>query len=244
MPMSATIPLPTSPSNQSTHVFPTNLYFTPTGATALRYWTTSGVRERVVNFPAALLTQPPDATALITLSDHSTTNVRARDTSSEPATVGITPQFLSTAEAVLFNAFRAMPLKPDGDWRLAEGVFSETYQATFAALLRMLRQPPEARWCVRGEPGWFLQFGLRETDGSYTMGAFVLPCGKPAVLTFRAEDLIQTLPPERPFAEMDVITVADGLPEQKNAALVWDTRIRLPIADRGAALIRLLPTYA
>ncbi len=219
MPTSATIPLPTSPSKHNTlHVFPTNLYFTPTGATVLRYQTSCGVRERTVDFPAALLTQPADDDACVT------------------------PRLLTTPEEVLFHAFRALPLMPHGDWRLAEDRFSETYRATFNALLRMLRQPPEARWCVRGEPGCFLQFGLREADGSYTMGAFVLPCGKPAVLTFRAEDLIQMLPPAQPFATMEVMSVADGLPARTDEAVAWDTRIRLPIADRGAALIRLTKT--
>ncbi len=197
---------------------PINLYFTAEGHTALRYWTRRGdVLERRVPFPAALITAPVDDEA------------------------EVKPRLLRTPEEVLFCAFRGMPLAPEGDWTLAEEGFSEVYRKTFAAFLRMLRKPPAERWCVRGEPGWFLQFGLREEDGSYTMGAFVVPCGKPAVLTFRAEDLIQTLPPSQPFATMDITSEADGLAEQLDAAMVWDTRIRLPIAERGAALVRLRP---
>ncbi len=197
---------------------PINLYFTADGKTALRYWTQGGaVVERVVSHPAALVTLPPDATA------------------------EVSPQVLDTPEALLFAAFRGMPLAPEKAWRLAEEGFSPTMRATFEAFLRMLRLPPEARWCVRGEPGWFLQFGLREDDGRYTMGAFVLPCGKPAVLTFRAEDLIRDLPPAQPFATMDITSVADGLAEQVDRAMAWDTRVRLPIQDRGAALVTLRP---
>ncbi len=197
---------------------PTNLYFTE-GKTALRYWTTKGeARERVVPFPAALLTAPPDSEA------------------------AITPRVLETPAEVLFCAFRALPLAPDAPWALAEGHFSPLYQHTFDALLRMLRKAPEERWCVRGEPGWFLQFGLQEDDGSYTMGAFVLPCGKPAVLTFRAEDLISALPPAQPFAEMQITTVADGLEAQTQDGYAWDTRIRLPMQDNGAALVSCIPS--
>ncbi len=170
-----------------------------------------------MSHPAALLMAPPDPTAMGN------------------------PHLLQTPEEVLFCAFRGMPLCPEGDWCLAEESFSDTFRATFEALLRMLRKPPEERWCVRGEPGWFLQFGLREEDGSYTMGAFVLPCGKPAVLTFRAEDLIRDLPPREPFATMEVSSIADGLPLQTDCHMAWDTRVRLPIADRGAALIVLRP---
>ncbi|MGN0886470.1 MAG: hypothetical protein ACI4RT_05675 [Candidatus Spyradenecus sp.] len=198
---------------------PVNLYFTAQGRTALRYWRADGcVVERQVPSPAALLCQAADPEAVAS------------------------PRVLESAEAVLFAAFREMPLCPQGAWMLdASGGFSPLYRETFAALLRMLRCAPEARWCRRGEPGWFLQFGLREVDGSYTMGAFVLPCGKPAVLTFRAADLIEALPGERPFATMDVLSAADGLPEQRDEAVGWDARIRLPIAERGAALVRLLP---
>ncbi len=197
---------------------PVNLYFQPDGTTALRYWCKhGGVVERCAAFPAQLLTLPPDADAAVTACA------------------------LETPAAVLFAAFRAMPLAPALDWRLAGAGMSEVYQATFAALLRMLRLPPERRWCVRGEPGWFLQFGLQEADGSYTMGAFVLPCGKPAALTFRTTDLIEHLMPEEAFERADFITEADGLPAQTDAALPWDTRVRLPIADNGAALVRIRP---
>ena len=73
------------------------------------------------------------------------------------------------------------------------------------------------------------------------MGAFVLPCGKPAVLTFRLEDLIDTLPPASPFEKVDILSEADGLPAQCDQGLPWDTRVRLPIADNGAALLRITP---
>lgn len=196
-----------------------NLYFTPEGKTALRYRLTTGERrERTVDFPSALLTQPAEPEAEVNL------------------------QPLHNPEAALFAAFRAIPLRPDAPWTLTESPdFSPLYRETFAALLRMMRLPPEQRWCRRGEPGRFLQFGFREKDGSYTMGAFILPCGKPAVLTFRAEDLITALPPDFPFATMEIRSVADGLPEQIDPEKAWDTRIRLPIADRGAALITLRP---
>ncbi len=198
---------------------PVNLYFTEKGYTALRYWTQDGaVVERVVSFPAALVLTPPDPIA------------------------AVAPRCLCTPEEVLFCAFRGMPLVPQGDWYLADEGFSPTYRSAFDALLRLLRKPPSERWCVRGEPGWFLQFGLREADGSYTMGAFVLPCGRPAVLTFRAEDLIRTLPPQSPFEAMEVTTVADGLLPRTDYGYAWDTRIRLPINDRGAALVTLRPT--
>lgn len=196
-----------------------NLYFTPTGETALRYRLSSGERrQRTVAFPAALLTQPEEPEAEVNL------------------------QPLPSPEAVLFAAFRTLPLRPNARWTLEDNPdFSPLYRETFAALLRMMRLPPEKRWCRRGEPGKFLQFGLQEADGSYTMGAFILPCGKPAVLTFRAEDLITTLPPEKPFATMEITSDADGLCAQVNPDMAWDTRIRLPIADRGAALIKLKP---
>lgn len=198
-----------------------NLYFTPEGKTALRYRLTSGERrERTVAYPAALLSLPGESEAEVNL------------------------QPLHNPEAVLFAAFRAIPLRPDAPWTLTDAPdFTPLFRETFAALLRMMRLPPEARWCRRGEPGKFLQFGFREADGSYTMGAFVLPCGKPAVLTFRAEDLITALPPEKPFATMTITSAADGLAEQVDAAMAWDTRIRLPIADRGAALITLRPHH-
>ena len=198
---------------------PVNLYFTAEGRTALRYWRADGsVVERQVSSPAALLCQEADPEAVVS------------------------PRVLESAEAVLFAAFRELPLCPQGAWALAgEGGFSPLYRKVFAALLRMVRLAPSERWCRRGEPGWFLQFGLREVDGSYTMGAFVLPCGKPAVLTFRAADLIEALPGAQPFATMDVLSAADGLAEQRDEAVGWDARIRLPIADRGAALVRLLP---
>lgn len=197
---------------------PVNLFFTPDGQTALRYWRKDGtVRERRVRFPAQLLTAAPDADA------------------------AVRPRCLETPHAALFAAFRGIPLYPGGDWRLAEGdAFRPLFRQTFAALLAMLRRPPEERWCVRGEPGGFLQFGFRDAQG-YTMGALALPCGRPIVLTFRAEDLIGALPPPRPFAEMDITSEADGLPPRTDPAMAWDTRIRLPLADSGGALLRLSP---
>lgn len=196
-----------------------NLYFTPEGKTALRYRLTSGERrQRTVDFPAALLTQCGEPAAEVNL------------------------QPLHNPEAALFAAFRTIPLRPEAPWELTDSSdFTPLFRETFAALLRMMRLPPEARWCRRGEPGKFLQFGFREADGSYTMGAFILPCGKPAVLTFRAEDLITALPPPEPFATMDITSAADGLSEQTDPEMAWDARIRLPIADRGAALITLRP---
>ena len=197
---------------------PVNLYFKPDGSTALRYWRRDGsVAERSAAFPAQLLTSAPDAEAAVAVQD------------------------LTTPAAVLFAAFRAMPLAPHLAWQLNGTEMSEVYRATFAALLRMLRLPPEQRWCVRGEPGWFLQFGLREADGSYTLGAFVLPCGKPAALTFRTADLIEHLPPETAFEFADFVTEADGVPARTDCALPWDTRVRLPIQDNGAALVRVIP---
>lgn len=197
---------------------PANLYFTPEGWTALRYWRRDGsVCERRVRFPAQLLTAPPDPAA------------------------DVRPRTLDTPHAALFAVFRTIPLRPEGDWRLAEGeAFLPCFRKAFDVLLAMLRRPPEERWCVRGEPGWFVQFGFRETKG-YAMGALVLPCGKPAVLTFRAADLIEALPPPHPFAEMDILSEADGLPPRTDAAQGWDTRLRLPIADCGGALVRLMP---
>lgn len=198
---------------------PINLHFDARGRTHLRYWGGGAPRERVVPCPAALLMAPPDPEA-----------------EADPRGRG-----LDTPRAALFHAFRAMPLRPEADWRLAPGeAFTPLWRTAWETLVAMLRRPPEARWCVRGEPGWFLQFGLREDDGSYVMGALVLPTGKPAVLTFRAGDLIEALPPPRPFAEMDATTEADGLPAQTDR-LPWDTRIRLPIATPGAALLTLRP---
>ena len=209
---------PSSVLRERSERLPVNLYFTAQGRTALRYWRADGsVAERQVSSPAALLCQEADPEAVVS------------------------PRVLESAEAVLFAAFRELPLCPQGAWALAGEGFSPLYREAFAALLRMLRRAPSERWCRRGEPGWFLQFGLREADGSYTMGAFVLPCGKPAVLTFRAADLIEALPGAQPFATMDVLSAADGLAEQRNEAVGWDARIRLPIADRGAALVRLFP---
>ena len=199
---------------------PVNLYFTAEGQTAVRYRRTDGtVAERRVRFPAQLLVQPPDSAA------------------------DVRPGCLDTPYAALFAAFRGIPLRPEGNWHLAKGgAFSPVFRAAFEALLKMLRRPPEERWCVRGEPGWFLQFGFRE-GRDYAMGALVLPCGTPAVLTFRSEDLIEALPPNVPFAEMDLSSVADGLPEQRATAQGWDTRLRLPIADCGGAMVRLFPRY-
>ncbi len=194
---------------------PINLYFTPQGQTAVRYTTRDrAVVERVVDYPAALLTAPPDDAACVR------------------------PRMLSSPQEALFEAFRGIPLCPEGDWTLAPKGFLPTFREAFALLLRMLRQPPEARWCVRGEPGWFVQFGLRAPDG-YTMGALVLPCGKPAVLTFRAKDLIRALPPAQPFATVTITSEADGLCRRVDEAMAWDTRVRLPIADNGGALVQL-----
>ena len=199
---------------------PVNLYYDVNGQTVLRYWRTDGsVAERRVAFPAQLLTQPADEQAAVS----------ARE--------------LETPAAVLFAAFRQMPLAPQADWRLTGQGMSACFEETFAALVRMLRLPAAKRWCVRGEPGWFLQFGFQEDDGSYTMGAFVLPCGKPAVLTFRLEDLVDTLPPKVAFETVDILSEADGLPAQRDEGFAWDTRVRLPIADHGAALLRILPRW-
>lgn len=199
-------------------MLPVNLYYNQQGQTVLRYWLQTGAtNERVVAAPAYLLTALADAQAVVNAC------------------------VLETPSAVLYSAFRRMPLCPEADWQLTGDAFSTLYQQVFEALVRMLRLPPSKRWCVRGEPGWFLQFGFQEADGSYTMGAFVLPCGKPAVLTFRAEDLIEALPPKAPFATMDIQSEADGLAAQMDCAQPWDTRIRLPIADNGAALVRLFP---
>ena len=198
---------------------PVNLYYTADGRTVLRYWTRSGrIRERIVRHPAALLMQPPDVEA------------------------DVSPGVLETPEAVMFAAFRALPLCPHGAWCLASGRFSTVYERVFALLLRMLREQSERRWCVRGEPGWFLQFGVGEQDPvQYSLGAFVLPCGRPAVLTFRTADMVERVPMERPFAEMTVISEADGLPARIDDRMPWDTRVRLPIAERGAAKITLNP---
>ena len=199
---------------------PRNLYYTQHGTTVLRYWQNNGKSAcRETPYPAALLSCPPDPSA------------------------SVRPGVLETPRAVMFEAFRGLPLAPTGDWTLGPDGFSPLYRNVFAALLRMLRLPPEQRWCVRGEPGWFLQFGLHETDGSYTLGAFILPCGKPAVLTFRSADLLDALPSETPFVAMDITSASDGLSEQTDERMGWDTRIRLPIADNGAALIRLRPRY-
>lgn len=197
---------------------PTNLYY-DRGRTCLRYWAGGAPRERVAPFPAALVTLPPDPEA------------------------EVTPRALATPAEALFQMFRGIPLRPEGAWSLAEGAFPPVWREAFGHFLRMVHQPPEARWCVRGEPGWFLQFGLREADGAYTLGAFVLPCGKPAVLTFRAEDLIEALPPPRFFAVMDIRSEADGLEAREDEAWPWDTRVRLPIASPGAAIVRLRPRF-
>lgn len=197
---------------------PLNLHFDDRGCTCLRYWTAGGVRTRIVPYPAALLTAPPAPEA------------------------EVSPRTLATPAEALFQTFRALPLRPDGPWVLAGGdAFPPVWRKAFAALLRLLRRPPAERWCVRGEPGWFLQFGLRETDGAYTMGAFVLPNGKPAVLTFRPCDLIEALPPAHPFATMDIVSEADGLAARTDPDLPWDTRVRLPIATPGGALLTLRP---
>lgn len=200
--------------------WPVNLVYEASGGVLLRYWVCggAGVRERRVRCPAALLRGAPDGEAMVR------------------------PGVLETPEAVLFAAFRGMPLVPGPGWRLAEGgAFSPLYREVFGALQRFFLLPERERWCVRGEPGWFLQFGFREGDGSYVMGAFVLPCGKPAALTFRVADLVEALPLERPFGEVRVWSAADGLPAEDRAGLAWDVRVRLPIVERGAALVRVFP---
>lgn len=196
---------------------PLNLHFDDRGHTCLRYWTAMGVRTRTVPSPAALLTAPPVPEA------------------------EVVPRVLATPAEALFQMFRGIPLRPDGAWALEAEAFPPIWREAFAAFMRMMALPTEARWCVRGEPEWFLQFGLRETDGSYTMGAFVLPCGKPAVLTFRPCDLIEALPPTPPFATMNIISEADGLAARTDPGLPWDTRVRLPIATPGGALLTLRP---
>lgn len=199
---------------------PINLYHDPLGRTHLRYRVRGGAwRGRVVACPAALLASPPDPEA---------------DLPAEPE------PFETPAQA-LFHAFRAMPLRPDLPWRLADvEAFTPLWRETFALLVAFLRRPPAERWCPRGEPGHFLQFGFREGNGHYRLAAFVLPTGKPAVLTFRPEDLIRAQPPPHPFAESDLTSQADGLPPQTDR-LPWDTRVRLPIATPGAAMLRLAP---
>lgn len=198
---------------------PVNLYYDARGRTCLRYWALGAPRGRTVAFPAALLTQPPDPEA------------------------EVAPRVFASPAEALFGMFRGMPLRPEGGWALAREGFPAVWREAFDAFLRMLRLPPGERWCVRGEPGWFLQFGLREADGAYTMGAFVLPCGRPAVMTFRAEDLIEALPPPRFFAVMDIRSEADGLEAREDEAWPWDTRVRLPIASPGAAIVRLRPRF-
>ena len=42
-------------------------------------------------------------------------------------------------------------------------------------------------------------------------------------------------------SDLDIRSEADGLPPRVDAAMGWDTRIRLPIADAGGALLRLTP---
>lgn len=197
---------------------PVNLYFTPEGKTALRYRRQGGeVAERIVDFPAALLTQAPDP----------------------QADVDVRP--FETANDLVFAAFRAMPLRPELNWRLAEGHFGEHFQRTFQTLLKMLRMAPERRWSTRGEPGEFLQFGLLEEDGSYTMGAFTLPSGRPFVLTFRPEDMIERLPLARPFATLSLTSSTDALPPRTDPHLPWDTRLRLPLPGPASALLHLAP---
>lgn len=194
-----------------------NLYFTSQGQTVLRYGCGEGSRrERVVARPTALLTLAAD---------------------SEAAVEG---QGLASARAVLFHAFRGMTLNPTGAWHLA-GEFSPEYRMVFDHLLRFFHAPADERWCVRGEPGKFLHFGYRTAEGEYFLGAFVLPWGKPTVFTFRAEDLIQALPPKRPFATMTVETLGDGLPLQRVSGMGWDTRVRLPLVEDGAVLLHFIP---
>ncbi|MEG2725244.1 MAG: hypothetical protein RR982_05260 [Kiritimatiellia bacterium] len=192
-----------------------NLYFLPDGRTALRYRTLQGaMRERVVAFPAQLLMAPPDLEA------------------------EVRPRVLNSVQEALFVAFREMPLNPHGAWALADEGFLPVFREVFNLLLNCLRCSAENRWCVRGEPSWFLQFGMREEDG-YSVGAFVLPCGKPAVLTLRCADLIEALPPDRPITTMTIESVADGLPLESVSAMPWNMRVRLPIVDHGGACIKL-----
>jgi hypothetical protein len=198
---------------------PVNLYYTPQGHTALRYSRVDGsIVERLVKRPTALLVDVADPMAEVQACE------------------------LPSAQALLFNAYRAMPLIPEAAWSMAKDAnVSTLFHETFQHFLTFLRQPPEKRWCVRGEPHSFLQFGYQGSDGCYIMGAFVLPCGKPSVLTFRSEDLIQALPPSSPFSTMTVVSASDGATEQTDLNMGWDTRIRLPIQDNGAALIKLYP---
>lgn len=196
---------------------PFNLYYTPDGKTALRYLLRGGAfRERIVPFPAALLTAPPDPEA------------------------AVCPRTLLTPREALFSAFRMIPLSPDGAWKLAETGFSPVFRRAFDLLLRMLRMPPERRWCTRGEPEWFLQFGLHDEE-MWEMAALVLPCGKPAALTFRAEDFFRALGPaakDRPFA---LLSVSDGAPKETVHGVGSDIRIRLPVDDNGGAIVRFVP---
>jgi hypothetical protein len=198
---------------------PVNLYYTAQGLCALRYSRIDGAYvDRLVKRPTALLVAPADPTAALQAK----------------------PFF--SAQEMLFHAYRSMPLMPEARWELsAQAAVSPLCRETFQHFLTFLRQPPEARWCVRGEPHTFLQFGYQATDGRYFMGAFVLPCGKPWVLTFRSEDLIRSIRPLSPFATMTITSQSDGSEPQTDAHMGWDTRIRLPIQDKGAALIELLP---
>lgn len=194
-----------------------NLYYTPDGQTALRYFLKSGaVRERIVSFPAALLTEPPDPEA------------------------AVCPRTLLTPREALFCAFRMIPLSPDGAWELAETGFSPVFRRAFDLLLRMLRMSPDRRWCSRGEPEWFLQFGLRDDD-RLEMAALVLPCGKPAALTFRAEDLFRALGDAAEDRRFTLVSVSDGAPEETLHGVEPDIRIRMPVEDNGGAIVRFIP---
>ena len=198
---------------------PVNLYCTPKGEVVLRYRRTGGATaERRVPFPARLLAAPPDPLA----------EVRVRT--------------LSTPREAVFELFRAIPLRPEADWKLAGEGFLPCFRRVFADALALLRRPPAERWCTRAESDSFLQFGFREGKG-YRMSALVLPCGKPWVLAFRPEDLLDALPPPAPFPTMDILSEADGLPEQIDPDQAWDTRIRLPIPDNGGATLFLRPDY-
>lgn len=196
---------------------PVNLYFTKHGQTVVRYGCIDGtIVERCVSRPTALLLQPADENAAVEASA------------------------IETASALLFHAYRGMALRPELDWTL-KGDFSPLFHEVFQHLLACLRKPAEERWCVRGEPNKFLHFGYRTTEGHYILGAFVLPWGKPTVFTFRAGDLIEALPPTAPFATMTIESVADGLAPQCDQHMGWDTRIRLPMVENGAALLHLIP---
>ncbi len=191
-----------------------NLYYSD-GKVCLRYKTSAGmIRERRVAYPAALLCQPPD-----------------------PEVVLSGREFRTPREA-MFYAFRVMPLCPGADWRLADEGFTPCFREGFALLVEMLRKPPEARWCTRGEPEWFVQFGCA-TEAGWAMATLRLPCGKPAAITFRCEDLFRRLAPEMNGEELSLTSWSDVLPRETHHQMSHDTRIKLALADNGGALVSL-----